>query len=152
MYTQHNACHAFDTFAHNLNKIHIWYYTSRLKDSMLKQWKWMKSQSPLGIWVDDALLWEQHNCCIYVLHYMYRLYHEPIITYYIAVKPAFGGFLCYGVSSTAYRRKCSDTSVSMKALLRSAMLTTEATGHTRGHNVTMLQGKFVQGICMHSCV
>ena len=40
--------------------------------------------------------------------------------------PAFGGHLCYGASSTAFRRKCSDDSVLSKALLMSAMLMTES--------------------------
>ena len=34
--------------------------------------------------------------------------HNYII---LAVKPAFGGLLCYGASSTAFRRKRSDASV-----------------------------------------
>ena len=37
----------------------------------------------------------------------------------------FGGLLCYGALSTAYGQKHSDASVSTKALLMSAMLSTE---------------------------
>ena len=39
---------------------------------------------------------------------------------------AFGGHLCYGPSSTAFRQKCSDAIVLSKALLMSAMLMTES--------------------------
>ena len=50
----------------------------------------------------------------------FRFYSE------ITVKPGFDELLCYGASSTAFRRKHSDASVSTKALLMSAMLMTES--------------------------
>ena len=56
----------------------------------------------------------------YIYIYMY------IYIYILAVKPAFGGLLCYGASSTAFRRKRSDASVLSRALLMSALLITES--------------------------
>ena len=44
---------------------------------------------------------------------------------YTSIEDAFGGLLCYGAPSTAFRRKRSDASVLSKALLMSAMLMTE---------------------------
>ena len=54
----------------------------------------------------------------------------------------------------AFRRKSSYASDLSKALLMSAMLMTES-GATEvrpcpRHNVTVLLGNFVQGICMHA--
>ena len=51
---------------------------------------------------------------------------QLLFIYILALTPAFGGHLCYGASSTAFRRKCSDDSVISKALLMSAMLMTES--------------------------
>ena len=65
--------------------------------------------------------------------------------------PAFGRLLCYGAPSTAFWRKRSDASVSTKALLTSAMLTTESWAtEVRScpwpQYVTVLQGNYA---CMH---
>ena len=46
--------------------------------------------------------------------------------YYYVYTSIDGGHLCYGASSTAFRRECSDDSVLSKALLMSAMLMTES--------------------------
>ncbi len=55
------------------------------------------------------------------------MYEEDLLNYIIlAVKPAFGGLLCYGASSTAFWRKRSDASVLSRALLMSALLITES--------------------------
>ena len=43
----------------------------------------------------------------------------------LAEKPAFGGLLCYGAPSTAFRRKCSDASVLSKALVMTESWATE---------------------------
>ena len=47
------------------------------------------------------------------------------IIYILAKKPAFGGLLCYGAPSTAFRRKCSDVSVLSKGLIITESWTTE---------------------------
>ena len=69
-----------------------------------------------------------HVCTLILILILILIYTSSMFAVYInkfiillAVKPAFGGLLCYGVSSTAFRRKRSDASVSMKALLMSAM-------------------------------
>ena len=43
----------------------------------------------------------------------------------LAWKPAFGGLLCYGAPSTAFRRNCSDASVLSKALVMTESWATE---------------------------
>ena len=57
---------------------------------------------------------------------------------YIYCILAFGGLLYYGTLSTAFQWKRSDASVSTKALLMSAMLTTEiwATGTRSGREMS----------------
>ena len=57
--------------------------------------------------------------CIYYTKYSMHVLGDYITAvvvcaynyYVLAVKPAFGGLLCYGASSTAFRRKRSDASV-----------------------------------------
>ena len=85
----------------------------------------------LRLWCYPSFNWYNHSTCTggecsQLQLALVVLFHPATIYIYIYTSIAKGGLLCYGVPSTAFRRKRSDASVLLKALLMSVMLMTES--------------------------